>query len=160
MIRSLTLAAAAALSTGTALACSSTAEVMAHFENVKNAYVEKAPSMTPEQFPIWTGYLERFGDSMGKGDFAGACAALDQASLELGFGVAATVAAPAPAPAPAPQPATPQPAQTEVTELPAPQPQPQPQEQPAAQPQPQPAPASADSGWKECPRGRCWVHGL
>ena len=96
MIR-LTFAAAAAALLVTipdqATACSTTDEVMAHFENVKNAYVAKAPSMTPEQFPIWTGHLEQFGDAMGRSDFAGACAALDAAAVELGFDVAPAIAA-------------------------------------------------------------------
>ena len=156
MIRCFLFASAAALTAGSALACSDTTEVMAHFEKVKDAYIAKAPTMTPEQFPIWTGHLETFGDAMGKADFAGACAALDAASAELGFDVAPAVAA-APLPAPA-QPEPPKPAETQVTELPAPQPQPA-QEQPQPQPaQPQPQPAAAENGWKECPRGRCWVH--
>ena len=79
-----------------AAACSSTEEVMAHFETVKNAYVAKAPNMTPEQFPIWTGHLERFGDAMGRSDFAGACAVLDalvdrQDGHEAGAGQASVV---------------------------------------------------------------------
>ena len=82
---------------GQAVACSSTEEVMAHFENVKNAYVAKVATMTPEQFPIWTGHLEKFGEAMGRADFDGACAALDMASDELGFGVPAAASGAAPA---------------------------------------------------------------
>lgn len=142
------------LSTGTAMACSSMEEAMAHFEVVKDAYVAKAPTMSPEMFPVWTGHLETFGKKMGALDFPGACGALDQASLELGFGAApASQDAAAPA-APA------QPVQQEEVAQPA-QPQPQPV-QPVQQEQPQ-APASdnqtasAGGGWQECPRGRCWA---
>ena len=71
-----------------ALACSDVTSVMAHFENVKDAYLEAAPNMKPEQFPIWAGHLEGFSAAMSAQDFAGACQALDDAAAELAFNVA------------------------------------------------------------------------
>ena len=62
---------------------------MAHFEVVKDAYLLKAPTMKPDEFPIWSGHIERFGDAMGTQNFAAACQALDDAAIELGFEVAA-----------------------------------------------------------------------
>ena len=47
------------IGTSTALACSDVTTVMAHFEGVKDAYLEAAPNMKPEQFPIWAGHLDR-----------------------------------------------------------------------------------------------------
>jgi hypothetical protein len=88
MRRSLIVAAALSLSAPAAIACTNQAEVMAHFENVKNAYLEAAPNLKPEQFPIWAGHLEVFGNEMSTLDFAGACGALDAAAVELGFNVA------------------------------------------------------------------------
>lgn len=92
MRRSLLLAATISLSAPAAMACSNQAEVMAHFENVKNAYLEAAPNLTPEQFPVWAGHLEVFGNEMSTLDFAGACLALDAAATELGFDVALSAA--------------------------------------------------------------------
>ncbi len=91
------LAAVAALAAGTAgpaLACNSTEEVLARFEVIKNAYVAKAPSMTPEQFQLWTGHLEQFGDAMGRLDFSGACETLEVAAVDLGLDVPPAETAP------------------------------------------------------------------
>ena len=90
MIRRTLLAASIlALPGQQALACSDVTTVLAHFENVKNAYLEAAPTMKPEQFPVWAGHLETFGNAMSAQDFVGACQALDDAAVELGFNVAA-----------------------------------------------------------------------
>ncbi|MEM7057021.1 MAG: hypothetical protein AAF557_05485 [Pseudomonadota bacterium] len=139
------------LSAGSAMACANMDDAMAHFEVVKDAYVEKAPQMTPEMFPVWTGHLETFGKRMGELDFAGACAALDQASLDLGFDAPAAsggneVAAPATQPAGDDQGST--------TVQTAPNSQDQDTQNPPAQ-----APVSGGQEvavWRECPRGRCW----
>ncbi|MEM9138645.1 MAG: hypothetical protein AAGB15_02350 [Pseudomonadota bacterium] len=174
-------AAATFLTAAPALACTSLQEAMGQFEEVKNAYVAKAPTMSPEQFPIWTGYLEKFGTAMGQSDFAGACAALSAASTELGFANAAAAAVAAPA----------QPAASTTEEVAAPAPAPAPSAEAAqaasgsgqsggllgggqsgqgggltgggqgqasaSQPQPQQTPvaAAAEPVWVECPRGRC-----
>lgn len=83
-----------------AMACTSLQEALGQFEEVKNAYIAKAPNMTPQQFSEWKGHLEKFGAAMQTADFAGACSALQTASVELGFGVAAAAEAPVPAPQP------------------------------------------------------------
>lgn len=142
---------------GQAMACANTGEVMAHFEKIKNAYVAKAPSMAPDKFQVWTGYLQQFGNAMGKADFAGACGLLDKASAELGFDVAAAGAAAPAAAAAAAAPAVAAPAQpAPATPAPA---TPQPETPAVAAPQPaQPAAAAGGQAvWVECPRGRCWA---
>ena len=88
MFRKLALAALMSGAAGQALACSDLNGVMAHFEAVKDAYLAKAATMKPEQFPIWTGHLETWSAKMQEQDFAGACAVLDTAATELGFDVA------------------------------------------------------------------------
>ena len=78
-------AAAAVAISGNAQACETLQDAMARFEEVKNDYVEIAPTMKPEQFTVWTTHLKAFGDRMGKMDYPGACAALDAAANDLGF---------------------------------------------------------------------------
>jgi len=122
-----------------ALACSSPNEVIENVKQLTNAYAAKAASLTTAQRESWNAYMGQFSDAMGRADYPGACAILNQASADLGLGVSIAGAAPAPAPAPAtPPPATPQPAQPEPA---------------------QPAPAAAAGGavWTECPRARCWM---
>ena len=153
IVRSLSFASAILVATaGYAAACTNLQEAMAHFEGVKNAYIEKASQMKPEQFPIWTKRIEEVGAAMGKSDFAGACEALDLASVELGFGGAAagtnesaTIAQPA-------QPAQPtQPSSTGTLSASETTTQPAQPAQPSAQ-----VAEAGDAAWKECPRGRCW----
>ena len=138
---------------GAAQACANLNEAMAHFETVKNAYVAKAPQMTPEMFPVWTAHLENFGQRMGAQDYAGACAALDQASLDLGF--TSEAAAPAAPAAAETAPAAPAAAETAPLATVEDSSQGSQNEQPASNPQPA-AQVADGSGWKECPRGRCW----
>lgn len=88
-MRSSLLAAVFFVGASPALACNSVETVMAHFERVKDAYLVKAPEMKPEDFPVWSSHLERFGDAMGTQNFQGACQALDDAAMQLGFDVAA-----------------------------------------------------------------------
>ena len=135
---------------GAASACANLNEAMAHFETVKDAYVAKATQMTPEMFPVWTAHLEKFGEHMGNQNYAGACAALDQASLELGFNTeAAAPAAAETAPAAVEAP--------KATELPATTTESESAQLPAAN-DPQPSTQVAGgSAWSECPRGRCWA---
>lgn len=148
-----------AVSAGSAMACGSMEDAMAHFEVVKDAYVEKAPQMTPEMFPVWTGHLETFGKKMGELDFGGACAALDQASLDLGFGAPAAGAAEVAAPATTtPEPAAPaQPAADEQSSTGAIVAAPSEDTQNDAPAVQNPSGGDQDvAGWRECPRGRCW----
>ncbi len=78
------------ISAGSAtMACSDTDSVLAHFNTVQQAYIEAAPSMKPEDFAIWSDALDRFGAAMGEQNFAASCQALDEAAVDLGFGVAA-----------------------------------------------------------------------
>ena len=132
---------------------------MARFENVKDAYIAMAPTLSPDQFPVWADKIQAFGDAMGRMDYPGACAALDEVVVALELTAAG---------ADAPQAGDSvtgkaggqtgggksgtsdagisdsgtsdvAPAASSGAETPA----------PAA------APAPADAAWKECPRGRC-----
>jgi len=158
---------------GQAWACETMQDAMARFEEVKNAYIAAAPTLKPEQFTVWTNHLTTFGDTMGKMDYPGACAALDAAALELGFAdaggeadeggdVAATGGESAGGKAGSGKAGdggggTTAPAAT-ATEETAVAPAPAPAPTPAQVGQPEPAtaaPAGIPGVWQQCPRGRC-----
>ena len=87
---------AAALILGAAapsLACTTPEEVTARFTTVNEGYLARASSMSVDEFTAWSGYVQTFSDQVTAGDLAGACATLDKAALELGFGTAAAPAA-------------------------------------------------------------------
>ncbi len=84
------LAAPLVLAGGAAFAaCTTIEETVAHFQEVNAAYLERVTQMKPEDFQTWTGALEVYGNALGRGDLAGACAALDGAAATLGWPVAA-----------------------------------------------------------------------
>ena len=118
---------------GGALACESIDEAMAQFEEVKNAYIAAAQTLKPEQFEIWATHIQSFGDAMGQMNYAGACNALNAASIELNLDVALTPAVPEKAAESAPAASAPT----------------------TAAPESAHAADAADVVWKECPRGRC-----
>lgn len=124
------------LTTGSpALACSDTDSVLAHFNTVQQAYIEKAPDLKPEDFAIWSDALDNFGAAMGEQDFAGSCQALDDVAVKLGFDVAAAPTSSVGGGATSPEIA--------VTLSPT---------EPAATGATSPAPAG---GVRHCPRARC-----
>lgn len=68
-----------------AAACTTPDETVAYFNEIKDAYVAHTPNMKPADYQVWAEYLRKFGELMSKNDMAGACDALDEAALELGF---------------------------------------------------------------------------
>ena len=91
MIRSLAFAAMLALAGTSAfaatstLACASAEEATARFDRALAAYFAVSAGLAPEEHTAWSDTLRRYQSAVARGDYGGACAALDEGSAEIGI---------------------------------------------------------------------------